>query len=343
MPRQHADAVLDPEHELWGPRHVPNAAARCRACLERVFEMRKASARSTEFADRPEESGHSDDSEKRRLTRDGMWTLALNALSKFQSLALLVGGYEVGGYAGIGVVATAVGASYLASSSGDFGLSNEIYRAVARSPNRATVALAVKTMVYRLPIAVVLAPITFRLTAGTHSHASWALYGGMAIFAASLVTSTELAATIGGLGNFSAPTQMIGTSRFVSAVGALVLVGITHSAASILFSFVVGEVVGGALCVACLRRHSYPPNAVSTPERISRQHLWLGGASILNVLTNQSDTLLVAALISPTQLGIFGVASQLQNGVATLALSPATPITVRAAKASLKVDAHVIL
>jgi O-antigen/teichoic acid export membrane protein len=263
-----------------------------------------------------------------------MWTLLLNLLSKLQSVALLICGYHVAGFAGIGVLTTAVGASYLASSAADFGLSNEIARVVAGRPFEQTIRTAGRAGVVRVPIALVVSPLAFWLTVGRHAHASWVAYVGMAAFAATLLASTELIAGIGGLGNFAVPTQLVGACRAASSVVAVMVVYAAHSPASVLLSFAGGELVGVVLCLVYLRRYSFADADNALTAQLSRQHLWLGAAAVVNVLTNQSDTVLVAAILSPTQLGIFSIASQLQNGVATLALSPASPMTVHAARAA---------
>ncbi len=273
-------------------------------------------------------------SQPTRVARDGMWTLLLNLLSKLQSVALLVCGYHFAGFAGIGVLTTAVGASYLASSAADFGLSNEIARVVAGRPSEQTVQAAERAGVVRVPIALLVSPLAFWLALGRHTHVSWVVYVAIAAFAANLLASTELVAGIGGLGNFAVPTQLVGACRAASSVLAVALIYATHSAASVLWSFVGGEFVGVVTCLIYLRRYTYPENGHTTAATLSPQHLWLGAASVVNVLTNQSDTVLVAAILTPTQLGIFSIASQLQNGVATLALSPASPMTVHAARAA---------
>ena len=273
-------------------------------------------------------------SQPTRVARDGMWTLLLNLLSKLQSVALLICGYHVAGFAGIGVLTTAVGASYLASSAADFGLSNEIARVVAGRPFEQTVRTATSAGMVRIPIALLVSPLAFWLTLGRHAHVSWVVYVAMAAFSVALLASTELIASIGGLGNFVVPTQLVGGCRAASSVLAVVLVYATHSAASVLLSFAGGELAGVVMCLRYLRRYAYADNDDTPAARLSRQHLWLGAASVVNVLTNQSDTVLVAAILTPTQLGIFSIASQLQNGVATLALSPASPMTVHAARAA---------
>lgn len=52
-----------------------------------------------------------------------------------------------------------------------------------------------------------------------------------------------------------------------------------------------------------------------------------------NVLTNQSDTLLVAAILSPRDLGLFSIASLLQNGVGTTSLAALTPTALNVVRA----------
>jgi O-antigen/teichoic acid export membrane protein len=75
------------------------------------------------------------------------------------------------------------------------------------------------------------------------------------------------------------------------------------------------------------------------PEaRLKRARHWFGIAAVVNLVTNQADTLLIASILSPQDLGLFATASTLENGVATFATAAATPATFRSIATTLAGD-----
>jgi O-antigen/teichoic acid export membrane protein len=78
---------------------------------------------------------------------------------------------------------------------------------------------------------------------------------------------------------------------------------------------------------------------VDHPEaHVKRERHWFGVAAVVSLVTNQADTLLVASILSPQDLGLFATASTLENGVATFATATATPAAYRAIGSKLAGD-----
>jgi O-antigen/teichoic acid export membrane protein len=274
-----------------------------------------------------------------RLAVSGAWNLALSLLSKSQSLALPAAGAIVGGLEGVGVAAAAIGACWLGAALADFGLVGELGRLSVTHPTRPTIRRCVRALSLQAPLGLLIAPLVFYLALGHRTGAPVELLAATGALSAFLAGTTGLTAILNGLGDFRSPAIWAGSMRFVSgfvAVGGAIAV---DSPAVIIGAFAAGE---GAAMVALgisLRRVRAALSARDDPTAVVRRtHVWLGVASIINILTSQSDTLLVAPILEPDELGLFAIASLLGNGVATLSLAPSTPFSFRVISATADGD-----
>jgi O-antigen/teichoic acid export membrane protein len=308
---------------------------------------RTTTATATQAPLRPSAEADGRGPAPRRLRASVGWNLGLNAFSKSQSLALLVAGSIAGGLAGVGVATTAMGACYLGGAIADFGLSSELGRLSVTHPTQGMVDRSARALALQAPLALVLAPVIFYLTLGHRTGASAALLVATGVLASVLVVATGLTAVLNGLGDFRSPAARLGSARLVSSVAAVVAVAFEPSPATIIGAFAIGEVCGTLATAAAVRRARAA--LTDQDERaavVRRTHAWIGAASMFNVLTNQSDTLLVAPILPPSAVGIYGIASLLQNGVATMSLAASTPFSFRVIKTTVAGDsasAHALL
>jgi len=276
----------------------------------------------------------------RRLRASVGWNLSLNFCSKSQSLALLVAGAIAGGLSDVGIATTAMGAVFLGGGLADFGLSAELGRLSVTHPTRGTIRRCVQALGLQAPLALAFAPAIFYLTLGHRTGAPAELLVATGALASLYMASTGLSAILNGLGDFRSPATRLGSMRLVASIAAVAAMAVAPSPATIIGIFAVGEAVGTLGVAAAVRRHRAGLSKEDeTAAEVRRSHVWLGGAVMFNVLTNQSDILLVAPILSPAAIGLYGIASLLQNGVATLSLSTSSPFTFRVISTTVAGDA----
>jgi hypothetical protein len=258
------------------------------------------------------------------------WNLGLNAASKSQSLALLVAGAIAGGLSDVGIATTAMGAVFLGGGLADFGLSAELGRLSVTHPTRGTIRRCVQALALQAPLALVLAPAIFYVALGHRTGAPAELLVATGALASLYMASTGLSAVLNGLGDFRSPATRLGSMRLVASVAAVAISAVVPSPAAIIGTFAVGEAIGTLGIAAAVRRaRAGLSREDESAAAVRRSHVWLGAAVMFNVLTSQSDILLVAPILSTSAVGLYGIASLLQNGVATLALSTSNPFTFR--------------
>ena len=245
------------------------------------------------------------------LGKAAAWNLSLSVLSKTQSLALLVAGAVLGGLSGVGIVTTAMGACYLGAALADFGLSSELGRLGVTHRTRATVDRCGRALAIQAPLGLLIAPAIFYFSLGHRTGQTPELFLTIGLLSSLFVATTGLTAILNGLGDFRSPAAWLGSARLASSFAAVGGAAVLDSPAAIIGAFVAGEAVGLIALMGSARR----TRATLEPGHedvsvVRRTHAWLGAASVINVLTNQSDTILVASILSPSELGLFGTASR---------------------------------
>lgn len=272
-----------------------------------------------------------------RINQDVAWNIALNGVSKAQSLTVLVAGYVVGRLGGVGIASTAMASCYLGAALADFGLASEMGRLSVTESTRRTVHQCQRALAMQAPAAVILAPAIFYLALGRRVGTSFFMLGVIGLLAACLTSTAGLVAVLNGLLDFKAPAACLGITRLLSCIAAVAGVLIHPGPAVIIAAFLVAEAISVIALAIALRHRSAQLPAVHDPKaRILRTHVWLGASSVINILTNQSDTILVASILTPQSLGLFSIASQLQNGVGTIALASSTPVSLRAVSEAVR-------
>jgi O-antigen/teichoic acid export membrane protein len=274
----------------------------------------------------------------RPLSRSGVWNLGLNVFSKSQTVALLVAGSLIDGFEGIGVIVTAMGACYVGGALADVGLAAELSRLSIANRSRGALDRSLRAIATQAPLAILFSPVIFYAVLGHRTGASFILLLTIGMLAASLAASVQLTAVLNGLGDFRTPAAWLGGARLLSSVVAIAAVEIEPTASVVLGSFAVAEILGfSALLLATRKLRPRLPEATE-PAVIHRSHLWLGGAAVVNVLTRQSDTILVAWILPPDQLGLYATASENVLTPLTRALAVATPFTFRSIRTTLDGD-----
>lgn len=268
------------------------------------------------------------------LQRDGLWALALNILSKLQSVATIVGGLVASGLAGIGAASSAVASCYLAFSIADFGFSSEVGRRISAQPTKLAVNSIWRPMWHKTVVAAVVSPLLLIvLTAnGTKFTPADALL--TVPFAAALTASALLQQSLYALGRFRRTGLILGVARATSGAVGIAAAAATHSVNALALTYGIFEVAATMVLLVDLRRATQTLVGWSGDLSARSTHRWLGLSSIANTLVNQSDTLLLNGLLSASSLGIFGVGSQLQNGVLTLGVSASAPLPMIVARRS---------
>jgi hypothetical protein len=272
-----------------------------------------------------------------RLSRASIWNLSLNLFNKSQTVALLAAGSIIGGLTGIGVIVTAMAAALLGSAIADFGLSGEMTRLNVAFPNRVTVDRCIRALSRQAPLALPIAPLIYVILGPTNASAALLLVIGLN--STFLVGTIGLGAVLNGLGDFHSPARWLGGARFLSSIAAVVGAAIEPTPTTVISCFAAAEGVGLLALLRSVRRaRAELPEAEHPEGHVRRARLWFGVAQIVNLVTNQADTLLVASILSPTALGLFATASALENGVATLAFAPALPVALRSVGTTLGGD-----
>jgi O-antigen/teichoic acid export membrane protein len=272
-----------------------------------------------------------------RLGSASVWSLILNVFSKSQTIALLAAGSIIGGLVGVGVIVTAAAATVLGSALASFGLGGELARLNVAYPSRPTVARSVRAIARQAPFGLVIAPAAYILVGPTSGSAG--LLVAIGLTSGFLVATIALTMVLNGLGDFRSPAIRLGGARLLGGVAAVVAAAVTQEPAPVIGSFAAGEglgLVGLALSVRAAR--SQLTDEDHPEARLKRARHWFGIAAVVNLVTNQADTLLIASILSPQDLGLFATASTLENGVATFATAAATPATFRSIATTLAGD-----
>lgn len=266
-----------------------------------------------------------------------MWNLGFNLALQVQALALIVAGAVLAGLAGIGVI-VAIGATIaLSQVVAGFGLAAEVARVSVAHPSRPTVSRCVRATVMQSPIALVLAPVVYLLLGpGGATPFFLAVIG---IYAAVSLATAVFVSLLNGLGDFRSPALSLGSTRVLFGTGAVAAVAFEPNVTVVIGTLAIGECLGLAGLSWAIHVARKPLTTADHPEgKLKRARGWLGLAVIINLLTSQGDTLLVASILSPQALGIFAIASTLQNGVTTLSLAPPIPFAYKSLSATLQGD-----
>lgn len=267
---------------------------------------------------------------------DGIWTAATSVGSKAEVLALLTAAAYAGGTVGVAGAVLSLAIGGLALSFIDAGLTAQSARVFAAAPDsdRRIVRrpLALRAMLY-----VVVVPDVAWLLFGTavSNPLAWAF--GTALYALGLQLSQVTTGARYGTGAFRGGAVLNGGIRLL-AVPLLLLLGASGlEPALLVFLMAVTELAIAAVQYANLPRRA-DSNRRADPQLRVASTWKFGVAAALNGLVNRSDTVLIAGVVTASALATYGVASQLENALTTVALVPSGAVLVYAARAKGKGD-----
>jgi hypothetical protein len=267
-----------------------------------------------------------------QFLRDGIWTLLFNLLTKSQAIAVILSGAIAGGITDIGRLTAGVAAAYLGSGLADFGFSSESGRFITANPSRETAHATQRKVAPRLLLGGVFGVLGYFVTVGRHAAtADTTFYVLLFLMSAALTVSAITMQSLNGLGEFRRTATRFGGVRLVFGVAAVVAAWQLSDTNAVFGALAIGEIVSAVvLTVTFVRRvHTLPMSGVKS--KLGLRYLWLGVGSTVNIVANRSDVLLVGAVASGSTLGVYSIASQLQNAIGTLALSPSAPLSIHIA------------
>ena len=268
------------------------------------------------------------------LLRDGAWTLIVNLLTKAQAMALIVSAALIGGVVDVGRLSAAVAAASLGAGLADFGFSYECGRLLAAQPWHDGMSAVYRQMAPRIIAGGILTVLSFYVTVGHRALVLDAnLYAAITMLGAAITCSQISMQGLNALNRFREAAAILGGMRFASAVLSIVIAWFSGSVILILLGLTVAELISAAMLTVALVRTGRALPASGQALKLGHGHVWLGVGNTINALVNRSDVLLVGAMASPMALGIYSIASQLANGIESLAAAPAAPLAIYIARA----------
>lgn len=261
------------------------------------------------------------------LVATGMWTLGVNLGAKAQALAILVAGGIADGVAGVGVVSAGYAAAILGSAVADFGYSPEATRFIARNPVNGALVRIISGGVRRTPIALSAAFVIGMVTSsGTPARVPILALTGVAAFWVQLLSQI-----LYGLYEHRAAAGTLFIVRILSAL-LLPIAATLWATDGVLGALLVTDTACATALGVALRSVYRRCADGDVAERPLAAHRWLGVGAVVSALINRRDAALVASVADSTVVGVYSVASQLQNAVATLALVPSGALSTHVAQ-----------
>jgi O-antigen/teichoic acid export membrane protein len=265
---------------------------------------------------------------------DSAWSLTFNLLNKSQTIAVIVAGLVIHGVIGIGEVTTVVAAATLGAGLADFGYSYECGRFVASNPTRPAAQRVIRRLGALIAVGAALSYVSFRFTVGIDHPWStpWTL-AAIAVLGGAFEASVVLLQLLYSLDRFRTGSAILGVFRAASGPLAIAVAAVTTSVAAVAITLAATEIVAASALFIAARRVMAALPDYDPGGRIGLSYLWLGVGSVANMFANRGDVLVVGALADPLALGIYSVASQIENAIESLALVPSSPLLVRASRA----------
>ncbi len=254
---------------------------------------------------------------------DGIWTAAASFGSKIQALVALGIGGRMGDVEGLGLFVLATSIAILTCSTADLGLSSHVVRAYASGGVRERRAL-LPQLAIRLAISVPLAVAAALAIAAIRGDiADPLLWVGMiTLYSAAYLASLLVTQMAYGMGRFRGGATLNGAVR-TATIPLLLAVSFTGANPLVL----LGVLAVGELLIAVLQYRKAPatnPVEPGAPIGLGVRQSWrLGIGPIVNTVMSRSDTVIISGIASSRALGVYGVASQVENALTTAALIPA--------------------
>lgn len=261
---------------------------------------------------------------------DGAWTFAASVGSKVQTLFGFALAGQLAGLDGVGQVVLSISLGALVSSVTDLGVSTQATRVAASGSLSGRSPLLWPIAARAASSAVIALGVGWAIFSSTYpSYAPFWFAVATALYAACFSSSMIATQAAYGFGRFRGGATLNGTVRtltvpVLAAVGAIGLP---------VWALVV-VLAAGELVIAALQFRALPSPTIPTARGLlSPRETWpYATGPVANALMNRSDTVVVAAVSSAAVVGVYGIASQVQNALTTLALVPAGAAVAYAAK-----------
>ncbi len=263
---------------------------------------------------------------------DGIWTAAASFGSKVQALVALGIAGRMGDIEGLGLFVLATSTAILTCSAADLGLSSHVVRAFAAGGVRERRALLPQLAVrlaISVPLAIVVALVIAAVRGDVPDPLLWV--GMITLYNAAYLASLLVTQLAYGMGRFRGGATLNGVVR-TATIPLLLAVSFTGWTPLVL----LGVLALGELVIAVLQYRKAPatnPAPPGQPIGLSIKDSWrLGIGPIVNTVMSRSDTVIISGIASSRALGIYGVASQVENALTTAALIPAGAAMTYAAR-----------
>lgn len=264
---------------------------------------------------------------------DSLWTLTSSFGSKIQTLTVLAIAARTGDVESAAHVVLGTSSSALCLTIVDAGLSTQVVRQYAQHRSLATRAL-IRPLLLRVPIYV---PLVLVLSAALYrsTGTDWLLFFlAVLILATGLQASQAVSQATYGLGLFRRGAAVNGVVR-AGTVPVLICLGLAGVPAELLLIIVgLGEYVIALLQYRHIARRSTERLLNSRNAFHVRSSWRYGVGGIANTLMNRSDTVVVSFFSGAAVVAVYGVASQVENALTTLALVPAAALVTYTARAT---------
>lgn len=270
---------------------------------------------------------------KRTGVVDGIWTLTASVGSKAQMLVLLAVAGSQAGVDGVGQIVLGTSTAVLAGAVVDLGFSTQIMRAYAagelgsrRTILRPFALRAALLMPVGLLAATVVAMTGGAMTGGAPT--AWVL--AVVAYALGFLASSTATRLAYGAGRFRSGAALNGVVR-AGTIPAFFLVPLVSAPLWVLLLILaVAELV-----IAVIQYRLVPDSTPVTDDvrLLSLRRTWRYGlAPLINTAMNKSDTVLVSFFAATTAVGVYGLASQVESALTTVALIPAGAAVAYAAR-----------
>lgn len=260
---------------------------------------------------------------------DGVWTLAASVGSKLQAMIAFAVAGQLAGLDGVGQVVLSISLGTLVASFVDFGLSTQVTRVAASGEMTNRQPLKKALFIRCCASIAATTPLAWAMYSATYSTAPLPFAASTGIYSACFASSLIATQAAYGFGRFRGGAALNGTVRTLS-IPLLVVTAFAHAPVFVLVVILaLGELIIAILQYRALPKHGADPQF----SLLSPRQTWpYATGPMANALMNRSDTVIVAAFATATVVGVYGLASQVQNALTTLALVPAGAAVAYAAR-----------
>lgn len=261
---------------------------------------------------------------------DGLWSIATTAGAKAQTLVAIAVSARYYGLDGLTTVLIASATSAIGYALIDWGVSTQALRGFAVGDYKTRTALLgpiFRRALFAPPVVAIVAFIAW--PSGIELTPTWVAL--LLLYSVGMLSSITLTQACMGQQLFRRTPMVTGIVRSVSGPAMFAAAAAGMPIHVLVLILALSEWIIAAIQYVALPsvhvRHSREPSLFLV-------NTWkFGVGNVLNVISNKSDVALVSVAAGSTAVGVYGVASQLQNAIAVAALVPAGALTTYAARA----------